>query len=114
MHVREVRPGPGPGLGTVLRVADTDDDLNLVPAPTDRDVFGEDAVLVEAVERHDAKEHLGRLRDLGRLAGAPRSARWATLVDRNPPELRTYDAYGRRVDEVEYHPAWHRLLHAGA
>lgn len=94
-------------------MADTDDDLNLVPAPTDRDVFGEDAVLVEAVERHEAKEHLGRLRDLGRLAGAPRSARWAALVDRHTPELRTYDAYGRRVDEVEYHAAWHRLLHSG-
>jgi putative acyl-CoA dehydrogenase len=24
--------------------------------------------------------------------------------------LRTHDRYGRRVDEVEFHPAWHRLL----
>ena len=94
-------------------MADTDDDLNLVPAPVDRDLFTDDTVLVEAVERHEAKEHILRLRDLGRLAGAPRSARWAELVDRFPPVLRTHDPFGRRVDEVEYHPAWHRLLQSG-
>jgi putative acyl-CoA dehydrogenase len=60
-------------MGTVAAVADSDDTLNLVPAPADRDVFTEDVVLVEAVERHDGKAHLGKLRDLGRLAGAPRS-----------------------------------------
>jgi putative acyl-CoA dehydrogenase len=100
-------------VGTVLVVADSDDTLNLVPAPADRDVFSEDTVLVEAVERHEAKAHLGRLRDLGRLAGAPRSLMWAESVDRFPPVLRTHDPFGRRVDEVDYHPAWHRLLQSG-
>jgi putative acyl-CoA dehydrogenase len=94
-------------------VADTDDDLNLVAAPVDRDLFTDDVVLVEAVERHEAKDHIIRLRDLGRLAGAPRSARWAEFVDRFPPVLRTHDPFGRRVDEVDYHPAWHRLLQSG-
>lgn len=28
----------------------------------------------------------------------------------NPPVLRTHDRYGNRIDEVEFHPAWHRLL----
>ena len=98
---------------TVASVADSDDALNLVPPPVDRDLFSDDVALVEAVERHDAKAHLARLRDLGRLAGTPRSARWAEFVDRFPPTLRTHDPYGRRVDEVEYHPAWHRLLQAG-
>ncbi len=27
-----------------------------------------------------------------------------------PPRLRTHDANGHRVDEVEYHPSWHNLL----
>jgi putative acyl-CoA dehydrogenase len=100
-------------MGTVADVAESDDTLNLVPAPADRDVFSEDAVLVEAVERHDAKGHLGRLRDLGRLAGAPRSLTWADSVDRFGPTLRTHDPFGRRVDEIDYHPAWHRLLQSG-
>jgi putative acyl-CoA dehydrogenase len=100
-------------MGTVAFVAESDDALNLVPAPVDRDVFSEDLVLVEAVERHEGKTHLARLRDLGRLAGAPRSLGWADAVDRSPPTLRTHDPFGRRVDEVEYHPAWHRLLQSG-
>src|SRR5262249_26560576 len=28
----------------------------------------------------------------------------------NPPILRTHDRYGHRIDEVEFHPAWHELL----
>ena len=94
-------------------MAESDDALNLVPQPVDRDLFGEDTVLVEAVRRYGGEQHLGRLRDLGRQAGSPRALRWAEFVDAHPPELRTHDPFGRRVDEVEYHPAWHRLLQAG-
>jgi putative acyl-CoA dehydrogenase len=94
-------------------VAASDETLNLGPPPVNQDVFGSDAALNEAVARHGASDHLGRLRDFGRLAGNPRTARWAEFVDRCPPMLRTHDPYGRRVDEVEYHPAWHRLLQSG-
>lgn len=94
-------------------MADTDDALNLVPAPVDHDLFSSDPCLIEAVRRHGAEEHLGRLRELGRLAGLQRSGRWAEFVDRYPPQLRTHDPFGRRIDEVEYHPAWHRLLQSG-
>jgi putative acyl-CoA dehydrogenase len=102
-----------PSVSTVAVVAESDDTLNLVPAPSDRDVFSEDVVLVEAVERHEGKTHIARLRELGRLAGAPRSVTWAESVDRFGPVLRTHDPFGRRVDEVDYHPAWHRLLQTG-
>jgi putative acyl-CoA dehydrogenase len=94
-------------------VAAADETLNLVPPPVDQDVFGSDAALNEALARHGASDHLGRLRDLGRLAGNPRAARWAEFVDLYPPKLRTHDPYGRRVDEVDYHPAWHRLVQSG-
>ena len=94
-------------------VADTDDALNLVSAPVDLDVFGRHLALVEAVRRYGAAEHLTRLGDLGRLAGTHRTARWVEFVDRYPPRLRTHDPAGRRVDEVEHHPAWHRLLQHG-
>ncbi len=95
-------------------MADSDDTLNLVPPPVDTDLFSDDAPLVEAVERHEAKDHVTRLRELGRLAGSSRSARWAQFVNRFPPVLRTHDACGQRVDEVDYHPTWHRLLQSGA
>lgn len=76
-------------------------------------MFESDVALVEAVRRHGGQHHLDHLRELGRLAGSARSARWAECVERHPPELRTHDPFGRRVDEVDHHPAWHRLLQAG-
>ncbi len=27
--------------------------------------------------------------------------------------LRTHDRYGNRIDEVEFHPAWHKLMQMG-
>jgi putative acyl-CoA dehydrogenase len=94
-------------------MAESDEALNLVAAPADHDVYGSDAALIEAVQRHGAHQHAGRLRDLGRLAGSPRSTHWAESVDRHPPQLRTHDPHGRRIDEIDHHPAWHRLLQAG-
>jgi putative acyl-CoA dehydrogenase len=38
---------------------------------------------------------------------------WGRLANENPPKLRAYDRYGNRVDEVEFHPSWHRLLGKG-
>ena len=32
------------------------------------------------------------------------------LANRHHPELVTYDRYGTRVDEVEFHPSWHWLM----
>jgi putative acyl-CoA dehydrogenase len=91
----------------------SDEALNVVPAPAGQDLFSSDPALVEAVHRHGADAHLGRLRELGRLAGSPRGVRWVEFVDRYPPRLRAYDPEGRRIDEIDHHPAWHRLLQAG-
>jgi putative acyl-CoA dehydrogenase len=32
------------------------------------------------------------------------------LANEHPPKLRTHDRYGHRIDEVEFHPAWHQLM----
>ncbi len=29
------------------------------------------------------------------------------------PRLKTFDRYGRRIDEVEFHPAYHALMKLG-
>jgi putative acyl-CoA dehydrogenase len=97
----------------VAFVTESDEALDLVPPPDEDDLFNTDRALVDAVERHNAKDHLDQLSELGRLAAAPRTARWAEFVDQHPPRLRGHDPFGRRTDEVDYHPAWHRLLQAG-
>lgn len=87
---------------------------NQPPPLVGYDVFAADAALTEGVARHvppalreEARQELG---ELGRAAGSAHAQRWGALADGNPPVLRTHDRYGHRVDEVEFHPAWHRLL----
>ncbi|MEU1484677.1 acyl-CoA dehydrogenase family protein [Streptomyces sp. NPDC005752] len=87
---------------------------NQVPPLVGYDVFAGDRALTEAVERHlapaiidEAREELGTL---GRSAGSLQAQEWGAQANENPPKLRTHDRYGHRVDEVDFHPAWHRLL----
>jgi putative acyl-CoA dehydrogenase len=74
------------------------------------DVFGADAALVEAVDREGAAWAADDLHALGRLAGSPEAIAWGFEANRNPPELRTHDRFGHRIDEVAYHPAYHELM----
>jgi putative acyl-CoA dehydrogenase len=87
---------------------------NQVPPLTGHDVYRTDRVLAEAVARHAAPERLdeidGELSELGRAAGSAQAQRWGEQANSYPPVLRTHDRYGNRIDEVEFHPAWHRLL----
>ncbi len=54
-------------------------------------------------------EHAG-LPELGRLAGSAEVIELARLANIHEPVLRTHDRYGHRIDEVEFHPAWHELM----
>ena len=47
---------------------------------------------------------------MGRLASSDQVQQWAREADTYTPVLRAHDRYGQRVDEVEYHPAWHALM----
>ncbi|MFJ4918610.1 acyl-CoA dehydrogenase family protein [Streptomyces sp. NPDC088725] len=87
---------------------------NQVPPLVGYDVFNADRALVEGVERHSAPGLLDvtrlELTELGRAAGSAQAQEWGAQANENPPQLRTHDRYGNRVDEVHFHPAWHRLL----
>ncbi|MGX4689105.1 acyl-CoA dehydrogenase family protein [Streptomyces sp. JNUCC 63] len=90
---------------------------NQAPPLAGYDVFAADRALVGAVERHVEagllEEVRGELSALGRSAGSAQVQEWAAQANDNPPRLHTHDRYGHRVDEVEFHPAWHRLLGKG-
>ncbi|MDQ1748877.1 MAG: putative acyl-CoA dehydrogenase [Frankiaceae bacterium] len=83
---------------------------NQPPPLTGYDVFGSDPALVEGVRRHDAAWAVDALTSLGERAGTDEAQEWGRLANDNPPKLRTLDRYGNRVDEVEFHPSWHRLM----
>ncbi|MGY1638272.1 acyl-CoA dehydrogenase family protein [Geodermatophilus sp. SYSU D00742] len=83
---------------------------NQVPLLTGYDPISGDAVLTEACLRYADRSTLDSLEALGALAGSEQAQEWGRLADENPPRLRTHDRYGHRVDEVEFHPAWHELM----
>ncbi|GAB7051737.1 acyl-CoA dehydrogenase family protein [Catenuloplanes indicus] len=72
-----------------------------------------DPVLEEALDREGAGWSLPDLRALGRRAGAAEAQRWGVEANEFPPVLRTHDRYGHRIDEVGFHPSWHRLMETG-
>jgi putative acyl-CoA dehydrogenase len=70
----------------------------------------DDPALITAMTAFGAAAAIERTREIGRLAGAAHAQEQGRLANENPPKLRTHDRYGHRVDEVEFHPAWHDLM----
>ena len=89
--------------------------FNQAPPLEGVDVFTSNVALVEAVEREGAGWVRERASALGRFVGAADGPRqeWGRLANENKPVLRVFDRYGHRIDEVEFHPAWHQLMKMG-
>ncbi len=87
--------------------------FNQVPPLQGRDVFSENTPLVEATEREGATWVLERASALGELIGGEPQQVWGRQANENKPVLHTHDRYGHRIDEVEFHPAWHQLMAMG-
>ena len=87
----------------------THDVTNQPPPLTPYDA-SEDAALLEGLRREGADWAEEDVRRLGRTAGSEEAQEWGELANRHEPELRTHDRYGNRIDEVEFHPSWHRLM----
>jgi putative acyl-CoA dehydrogenase len=82
---------------------------NQPPPLVDHDV-AQDAALLEGLSREGADWYVEDLHRLGQLAGTEEAQRWGVEANTHEPVLRTHDRYGNRIDEVEFHPAWHNLL----
>jgi len=80
---------------------------NQPPALENYNLYLSDPALVAACERAQAG---GRLAEFGALMGAQDSIRAGFQANENPPVLKTHDRFGHRIDEVEFHPAYHTLM----
>jgi putative acyl-CoA dehydrogenase len=94
---------------TSSRRQPTHEVLNQVPPLAGHDVAS-DPALLDALQREGAGWASGDLHELGVLAGSAATQELAALANDHPPVLRTHDRYGHRIDEVEFHPAWHQLM----
>ena len=84
--------------------------MNQPPPLVDYNLFESDPALRESLEREDGAWAQDMVHELGRLAGTQQAIDWGFQANANPPQLRTHDRFGNRIDEVEFHPAWHELM----
>ncbi|MEU4801779.1 acyl-CoA dehydrogenase family protein [Actinosynnema sp. NPDC023587] len=82
---------------------------NQAPPLEGHDV-AEDPALLDGLRRGGAGWAEPELRELGLEAGSADAQHLGRQANAHPPVLHTHDRHGHRVDEVEFHPAWHRLM----
>jgi putative acyl-CoA dehydrogenase len=92
-----------------LLMPTTHEVFNQPPELTSYNV-ADDAAMLSALCREGAAWAQDGIRELGRLAGSAQAQQHGRQANENPPVLHTHDRFGHRIDEVEFHPAWHELL----
>jgi putative acyl-CoA dehydrogenase len=83
---------------------------NQPPPLENYNLYESDPALREALEREGAGWAADKVSALGKVVGEEHVIQLGHLANRHVPELRTFDRYGQRIDEVEYHPAYHELM----
>jgi putative acyl-CoA dehydrogenase len=84
--------------------------LNQPPPLENTNLFEQDAALREAVAREGGAWGEARLARFGAWLGQGSTIRLGEQANQNPPVLHSHDRFGHRIDEVEFHPAWHELM----
>jgi len=96
-----------------IRQLATHEVLNQPPPLPEGNLYDLDAALREGLHREGAAWAEDAVRALGAVAGSEATQRLAVQANRFGPELRAFDPMGRRLDEVEFHPAYHALMGIG-
>ena len=89
---------------------DTHEVRNTVAPLENFNLFTADPALREAVLREGGGAQADALQALGGRLGRAETLDLARLANQYPPTLRNFDRAGHRIDEVEFHPAWHGLM----
>ncbi len=89
---------------------DTHEVFNQAPPFEEVNLFTCDLALREALVREGGGAAARDLAALGARLGSAEVLDLARQADIHPPRLVSFDRRGQRVDEIEFHPAWHRLM----
>ena len=85
------------------------DSLNQFDELQDYNLFQSDAVLQEILTRYGSQAQ-SSLTAFGQVLGSREYYEYADLANRHTPLLHNFDARGRRIDSLEFHPAWHQWM----
>ncbi len=81
------------------------------PEPlVDYDLFAGNTALRDALQFNAPGLDLAPLEALGGRLGTAEMQAHARLANVHAPQLRSHDRFGRRVDQVEFHPSYHALM----
>jgi putative acyl-CoA dehydrogenase len=90
----------------------TDEVSNQSSPLADYNVYGTDRALRDALAFHRPGADERARSALGAVLGSAAMQTHARLANLHKPQLHTHDRYGRRIDEVEFHPSYHALMAA--
>lgn len=94
----------------MLPAAETHEVINVSRELENHNLFTTDTALQQAISEMAPGLDLAGLRDFGALIGRRETIRLGFQANENTPRLHPHDRFGRRIDEVEYHPAYHALM----
>ena len=83
---------------------------NQVPPLPETNTLTSQPALEEGLRRWADDTAYEQVRALGVRAGGDEARLWAVQANEFEPRLRTHSPRGERIDEVEFHPAWHDLM----
>ncbi|MCU6498218.1 isovaleryl-CoA dehydrogenase [Rugamonas sp. A1-17] len=89
---------------------DTHEVSNTVAPFENINLYAADPALREALLREGGAAAAESLHALGAQLGRAEVLDLARLANQHTPKLHNFDRAGKRVDEVEFHPAWHSLM----
>ena len=85
--------------------------INMPPHMGDQGLWGNDRALRHWASNMGGAGHAGHFAHVGHLTGLDETFEKANQANRHGPELRAFDRYGMRINAVEFHPAYHDLMH---
>ena len=84
--------------------------FNQYPELTGYHLLATDPALGEALQRAGAGWAVPQLDAYAQRLGQPETYQLAADANRHTPALASFDSRGRRIDRVDFHPSWHRLM----
>jgi putative acyl-CoA dehydrogenase len=90
---------------------DTTHEVLNQPEPlADYNLFAGNRALMDALKFNAPQLPVDSLRRAGTKWGSAQMQTHARLANVNAPQLHTHDRFGRRMDQVEFHPSYHALM----
>jgi len=88
----------------------THDVSNQSPLLEEVNLYDIDAPLAKITKERLDEASISRIRDYGALMGDERWIKAGALANQHGPVFHSHDHKGHRVDEIEFHPAYHELM----